>query len=131
MPRAFPVPHFAANAHDLSNPFRSHTGFAKHISGARHALHRGVKVGDVGKEEDYISGRELASQHPGGPIPHHNGQAHRREQVYQRTHTRLIAHHFQECLVVTLASFLEALVLLVFLRQALHDSDGSKGFLGQ
>ena len=129
--RPFSVRHVAPHAHDLGNPLRSDTGLGEQIGGARQTLHRVVEVCDVGKKEDDVPGRELARLHARGPVPHHDCQAYRSQEVYQRHHASLMPHNVQIRLMVTFTSGLEALVLLLFLRQPLHDPDGCKRLLRQ
>src|SRR3989442_1788216 len=66
-----------------------------------------------------------------GPIPHHNGDSDGSKDVHQRHYACLVPHDVKVRLMMTLTAFLETLVLLLFLRQPLHDADGSKRLLGQ
>src|SRR2546422_10127029 len=85
----------------------------------------------VGREGASPPGGGFARQHARGPVPHHDGYSDRSEDVYQRHHPRLIAHNVQMRLMVSFTAGLEALVLLLFLGQPLHDPDGSQRLLRQ
>src|SRR5437764_7599406 len=72
------------------------------------------------------------SLHDALPIlPHHDRQAHRREEINDRRYAGLVSNAFHESLKIAFTVFVKAPIQLLLLRQALDNSDGGQCFLGQ
>src|SRR5437879_3042804 len=127
---ALPVPHLAANAHHLRNPLGPHACLAIGIRESRERLYRAIKVCDIREENNQIARREHACQHAGCPKPDHDCQPYRRQDVHKGRHARLIADTLQIGLKTATTLGPEAVVLLLFLGQSLHDLDGRERLLG-
>src|SRR5437016_14400806 len=73
----------------------------------------------------------MTFDHVSGAKPHHQGKTCGSENVDVRRHACLITDTFEIGWQAALTVCLEAIVLLLLLRQSLNDSNGCKRFLGQ
>ena len=58
--RPLPIRQFTPHAHHVGDALGRHAGPVEHVGEARQGLHGVVEAGDVGEEDDHVSGRQLS-----------------------------------------------------------------------